>query len=178
MRKFVGLLVLVTMLVGLVALAGCGAKEGGITTPEGEIVYKDGKITVTSSNKEGTETSWSVSASTEKALGMPVPDNAELEKGSIAIIAAEGTPEEKWSGATFWSDTSEAELISWYRGELSSMTGFSDTSTVLDGQQVGLFSVGTGDGVKSVIVTAGMSGDPGKSKIVIGTATGAGISGK
>lgn len=177
MRKFVGLLVLVTMLVGLVALAGCGAKEGGITIPEGEIVYKDGKITVTSS-EEGTESTWSVSASTEKALGVPVPDKAELEKGSIAIIEAEGTPNEKWAGATFWSDDSAEMLISWYRGELSSMTGFTDTSTVLDGQQVGLFSVGVADGVKSVIVSAGMSGDPGKSKIVIGTATGAGISGK
>jgi hypothetical protein len=177
MRKFVGLLVLVTMLVGLVALAGCGAKEGGISTTEGKIVYKDGKITVTGA-KSGTESTWSVSTTSEKALGVPVPDKAELEKGSIAVIEAGGTPNEKWAGATFWSDESTEQLISWYRGELSSMTGFSDTSTVLDGQQVGLFSVGAGDSVKSVIVTAGMSGDPGKSKIVIGTATGVGVSGK
>ena len=177
MRKFVGLLVLVTMLVGLVALAGCGAKEGGISTTEGKIVYKDGKITVTGS-ESGTESTWSVSTSTEKALGVPVPDNAKLEKGSIALISSEGAPNSKWAGATFWSDESVEKLISWYRGELSSMTGFSDTSTVLDGQQVGLFSVGVSDSVKSVIVTAAMSGDPGKSKIVIGTAAGAGISGK
>lgn len=177
MRKFVGLLVLVTMLVGLVALAGCGAKEGGISTTEGKVVYKNGKITVTGA-KSGTESTWSVSTSTEKALGVPVPDKAELEKGSIALISSKGDPNEKWMGATFWSDEDVKALVSWYRGELSNESGFTDTSTTLDGQEVGLFSVGSSDTVKSVTVTPGMSGDPGKSKIVVGTVAGAGISGK
>lgn len=171
MRKYVGLLVLITLLVGLVAVAGCGAKdEGAITTPEGEVVLKDGDIVVTGA--EGDETTWTVSTLSEKALGVPVPDDAKLQSGSAAIVAAKGTPNEKWSGATFWSNEDVKALESWYRSELSGMTGFTDTSTVLDGQEVGLFSVGSGDSVKSVIVTAGMSGDPGKSKIVIGTAQG------
>lgn len=171
MRKFVGLLVLVTLLAGLVALAGCGAaKEGVITTPEGEIEYKEGEIIVTGA--EGDETTWTVNSLSEKALGVPVPDGAKVVKGSIAVIEAEGTPNEKWSGATFFTDEAQDSVSAWYKSELSGMTGFSDTSTTLDGQPVGLFSVGTGDTVKSVIVTPGLSGDPGKTKIVIGTAAG------
>jgi hypothetical protein len=171
MRKYVGLLVLVTLVAGLVALAGCGAvKEGVITTPEGEVQYKEGKIVVT--GEKGDETTWTVNSLSESALGVPVPDNAKLVKGSIAVIEAEGTPNEKWSGATFFTDDALDSVISWYKSEMGGMTGFSDTSTTLDGQQVGLFSVGTGDEVKSVIVTPGLSGDPGKTKIVVGTAAG------
>jgi hypothetical protein len=57
------------------------------------------------------------------------------------------------------------------------MTGFTDASTSQDGQQIGLFTVRTGDTAKSIIVGAGQSGDPGKTKIVIATASGAGITG-
>lgn len=171
MRKFVGMLVLVTMLVGLVALVGCEADdEGVISTPVGDIEFVDGKIIVV--NEEGDETTWTVSSASEQALGFPVPENVTLEKGSIAVVASEGAPDQKWTGATFWSEQTIEDLVTWYRGELETMAGFSDTSTELDGQQVGLFSIFEGGTRKSVVITPGMPKDPGKSKIVVGIAEG------
>jgi hypothetical protein len=176
MRRFIGLLVLVTLLVGLVAAAGCGKKEkDSVTTPEGTVKYntETKKIEVT---KDGETTTWNVNTLSEKALGVPVPDNAELQKGSAAIISGSDV-DQKWSGATFWSDEALDTVTAWYKEELSGMTGFQDASTEQDGVKIGLFTVRTGDSAKSVIVGAGQSGDPGKTKIVIATAAGEGITG-
>ena len=175
MRRFIGLLLLVTLLVGLVAAAGCGKKSGIITTPQGDVKYDSAKneIQVTSNGKTKT---WSVQSLSEKALGVPVPSNTKLQEGSAAIIS-ETDGNQKWSGATFWSSDATDSVISWYKEKLSGMTGFIDASTNQDGQQIGLFTVRTGDTAKSIIVGAGQSGDPGKTKIVIATAAGAGISG-
>jgi hypothetical protein len=175
MRKIVGLLVLATLLIGLVAAAGCAKKEGVITTPMGDVEYESSKNEILVTNK-GQSTTWSVSEQSEKALGVPVPSHAKLEKGSAAVISTEdGT--EKWAGATFWSPESVDTVIAWYKDKLSGMAGFSDTSTKTDGQPIGLFSVRTGDTVKSIVAGAGQGGDPGKTKIVISTAAGSKITG-
>jgi hypothetical protein len=56
MRRFMGLLVLVTLLVGLVAAAGCAKKTGVVTTPQGDVKYNaaNGEIEVTSGGKTKT----------------------------------------------------------------------------------------------------------------------------
>ncbi len=166
MRKCVGILVLVALLAGLVAVVvGCGAQEGVITTPQGELQYKAGKITLRAA-EGGKETTWAVTQASANAIGVPVPDSAKVEQGSVAVVK-QTNGKEKWTGATFWDDETVDQVIAFYRSELSSMDGFVDTSTNLDGQNVGLFTVKSGSDVKSVIVTAGQSGDPGKTKIVI-----------
>jgi hypothetical protein len=175
MRRFIGLLVLVTLLVGLVAAAGCAKKGGVVTTPQGDVKYDSTKneIQVTS---DGKTKAWSVQSLSEKALGVSVPANAKLQSGSAAVIS-QTDGNQKWSGATFWSSEAADNIISWYKEQLSGMTGFIDASTSQDGQKIGLFTVRTGDTAKSIIVGAGQSGDPGKTKIVIATAAGAGITG-
>lgn len=171
MRKCVGTLVLVALLAGLVAVvAGCGEEEGVITTPLGELQYKEGKITVTTEDGEE-EIQWTVRQAEADALGIPVPDEAELEKGSAAVVRQEDG-RQAWTGATYWSDMAVDEVINFYRERLGSNTGFVDTSTKLDGDEVGLFSFEDEDSVKSVIVSAGKSGDPGKTKITMAVAKG------
>jgi hypothetical protein len=175
MKKVIGLLVLVTLLAGLVAVAGCAKEEEAIVTPEGRVTYEDGKITIKGDEETVT---WTVSEAGEKVLGVPVPENAELEKGSVAVVeGTEGAPEEKWAGATFYSPDSIDQVIEWYKSELSGKKGFTDTSTELDGQKVGLFSIRSGDIIKSVIVNPGGAGGPGQSVIVIATAEGTEVPG-
>jgi hypothetical protein len=174
MRRFVGLLVLVTLLVGLMAAAGCGKKESGVVvTPEGNVKYnsKTNEIEVTSDGKTKT---WGVQELSQKALGVPVPSDAKLQSGTAAVISQTGG-NQKWSGATFWSPETVDAVIAWYKKELSGMQGFQDASTEQDGVKIGLFTVRTGKDAKSIIVGAGQSGDPGKTKIVIATAAGPGV---
>jgi hypothetical protein len=93
------------------------------------------------------------------------------------VVISESGGNQKWSGATFWSPDAVDSVISWYKQELSGMSGYMDASANQDGQQIGLFSVRTGDTAKSIIIGAGQKGDPGKTKIVIATAAGAGVTG-
>jgi hypothetical protein len=176
MRRFMGLLVLVTLLVGLIAAGGCGGtKSGTINTPEGNISYDAAKkqVTVTSNGKT---TTWSVQSAAEATLGVPVPSNAKVQQGSVAVVSTtEGN--QKWSGATYWSPDDVNTVVEYYKSQLSGMTGYTDASTTQDGVLIGLFAVRTGDSTKSIVVGAGKSGDPGKTKIVISTATGTGITG-
>ena len=53
MRRYVGLLVLVALLAGVIAAAGCGTTQKGITTPEGQVQYNSSKNEVTVSNSKG-----------------------------------------------------------------------------------------------------------------------------
>ena len=171
MRRYFGLLVLVALLAGLIATAGCGTAKNGIATPEGQVKYDASKKQVTVSGTKGEEKTWTVKSSSEAALGVPVPSNAKVEKGSVAVVSST-SGSEKWSGATLWSPDDVTKVVSFYTDKLSGMTGFTDTSTTQDGQQIGLFSVKSGSEIKSVVVGAGQTDDPGKTKIVIATATG------
>ena len=175
MRRFIGLLVLVTLLVGLVAAAGCGKKGGVITYPQGDVKYDSAKNEI-QKTENGKTSTWSVQSLSEKALGVPVPSNAKLQSGSAAVIS-ETNGNQKWSGATFWSKDATDSVISWYKEKLSGMTGYKDASANQDGQLIGLFSVRTGETAKSIVIGAGQSGDPGKTEIIITTLAGEGITG-
>ncbi len=172
MRRYVGVLVLVVLLAGLIAAAGCGTSTKGITTPEGKVQYDSAKNQVSVTGSSGEEKAYTVKSTTEAALGVPIPSSATVERGSVAIISST-TGSEKWSGATLWSPDDLATVMSFYTDKLAGMTGYTDMSTVQDGQQIGLFTVRTGSETKSIVVGTGSAGDPGKTKIVIATATGA-----
>lgn len=172
MRRYVGVLVLVVLLAGLIAAAGCGTSTKGIATPEGRVQYdsKTHQVSVTGSSSE--EKTYTVKSTTEAALGVPVPSSAKVEKGSVAVISST-TGSEKWSGATLWSPDDVNTVISFYTDKLAGMSGYTNMSTVQEGQQIGLFTVKSGGETKSIVVGAGSAGDPGKTKIVIATVTGA-----
>ena len=175
MKRLVGLIVVATLLATVVALvAGCGttkeSKEGtSVVVPSGQVsVKKSGKgITIT---KGKVKTTWTATTLSEKALGFPVPSSATLLKGSALEV---NKSPEKWRGATFYTDDPTNLVIDYYKSQLSGMEGFSDTSTTIGGQMVGLFSVRSGSTTKSVNIRTAESGEQGKTWIDIATASNA-----
>jgi hypothetical protein len=178
MKRLVGLILVVAMVAGFLALvAGCGttpeSKEGsGVVVPQGQVsVKKSGNsITIT---KNGTSKTWTAASASEKALGFPVPSSATLVKGT-AIQVSTSSGSEKWSGASFYTNDTVESTIAYYKSQLSSMEGFSNTSTTIGGKPVGLFSTQSGNTVKSVIIKTSEPGEQGKTWIQIAVAAGAG----
>lgn len=178
MRRVVGLLIVVALVSGLLAVmaSGCGktTTEGqSIITPEGTVTVKKSgnSVTVTKGSKK---TTWTAATASEKALDFPVPADATLVKGT-AVEVSSSAESEKWSGATFYSQDATDAVINYYKAKLSGMSGYSDTSTTINNQMVGLFSVASGDSVKSVIIRSAAEGEQGKTWIQIATAQGAGV---
>jgi len=179
MKRLVGLILVVAMLAGFLALvAGCGttkeSKEGtSVVVPEGQVsVKKSGNdITIT---KNGVKTTWTATSPSGKALGVPVPSEATIVKGT-AIQVTTSSGGEKWSGASFYTKDTVDSTIAYYKSQLSGMEGYSDTSKTIGGQMVGLFSIQSGNTVKSVIIKASEAGEQGKTWIQIATASGAGV---
>jgi hypothetical protein len=179
MRRLVGLIIVVAILAGLVAVmaSGCGTSttSGGtaIITPQGKITIKKTGNTIVVT-KGSRKTTWTAATTSEKALGFPVPSDATLVKGTAIEVSS--TPgSEKWLGATFYTTDATDAVINFYKAKLSSMSGYSDTSTTINNQMVGLFSITSGDTVKSVIIRGAASGEQGKTWIQIATAAGAGV---
>jgi len=171
MKKFISLLLFSTLLIGLLAVIGCGEEEAGnVETSSGSIKYtvKGDKVQVTS---EGKTTTYTVQEVSEKALGVPIPGNAKVEEGSIAALTGSKSGA-VWEGAAFWTPDEVTKVIDWYKNELKGTSGLKDTSTVLDGQPVGLFEVQGGGSTKSIVVSAASS-SKGKTQIQIATISGA-----
>jgi len=175
MRRLVGIILVAALLAGIVALAaGCGTKESaegsGIIAPTGKVTVKKTGNSITITKGKTTKT-WTAATASEKALGFPVPSSGKLVSGT-AIEVKSGNAE-KWLGATFYTTDSVDATISYYKTQLSGMEGFSDTSTTLSNQPVGLFSIKSGNTVKSVIIRASETGEQGKTWIQIATVSGA-----
>ena len=176
MRRLVGIILVAALLAGIVAIAaGCGttkesAEGSGIIAPTGKVTVKKSgnQITIT---KGSTTKTWTASSTSEKALGFPVPSSAKLVSGTAIEVKSGST--EKWLGATFYTPDSVDATISYYKTQLSGMEGFSDTSTTLNNQPVGLFSIKSGSTVKSVIIRPAEAGEQGKTWIQVATVTGA-----
>jgi hypothetical protein len=141
--------------------------------PQGKVTVKKSgnEITIT---KNGVKKTWTTTSASEKALGFPVPSSATVVKGT-AIEVSSKTGGEKWSGASFYTNDDVQTTINYYTTQLSGMEGYSDTSTTIGGQMVGLFSIQSGNTVKSVIIKAAAEGEQGKTWIQIATASGAGV---
>ena len=176
MRRLVGIILVVALLAGIVALvAGCGTKESaegtGVIAPTGKVMVKKSGNVITITKGKTTKT-WTVATTSEKALGFPVPSSAKLVSGTAITVLSGGA--EKWLGATFYTDDDVNATTSYYKTQLSGMEGFSDTSTNMSNQPVGLFSVKSGNTVKSVSIRASEAGEQGKTWIQIETVSGAG----
>jgi hypothetical protein len=177
MRKLVGALLIIVLLTGLViVVAGCGTSEKtegtGIVTPGGKVsVKKSGnEVTIT---KNGVSKTWTAQTIEAKTLGFPLPNNSKLLTGTLIQVSTSGG-QDKWLGGTFYSTDVVNTVISYYKAQLSGMEGYSDTSTTMNGQPVGLFSVQSGNTVKSVIIRTAETGEQGKTWVQIATSTGAG----
>jgi hypothetical protein len=173
MRRVVGSVLVLALVAGLLALAaGCGQQtsSGGIITPQGKITVKKSGSSVTVTKNGKTQT-WDTATIAQKALGVPVPSDAKLISGTAIQVSKSA---EKWQGATFYTNDEVPAVMNYYKAQLSKMSGFSDTSTTLSNQPVGLYSVQSGGTVKSVIVRAAESGEQGKTWIQIATVAGAG----
>lgn len=170
MRKTLGLILVAIILSALiVGVTGCGAKESGaVLTPSGSVsIKKNGnKVEVT---KDGKTTTWTAETTNEKNLAFPIPDTAKLVKGTA--IEATGPGSEKWIGGSFYSDDDINTVIAYYKDKLTGMEGFTDTSKTMSGQMVGLFSVKSGDTIKSVIIKPAEQGEQGKTWIQVSSAS-------
>lgn len=170
MRKLLGSILVAILLAALVVgVTGCGAKETGeILTPAGSVdIERDGnKIKVT---RNGVTRTWTAETADEKAIGFPLPQNAELVRGTALRVVGPGS--ERWIGGSFFVNEATDAVISFYREELSEMEGFTDTSKEINGEMTGLFSVSAGSEIKSVIIKPSEHGEEARTWLQISTAS-------
>jgi len=168
MKKMLVLLLITALVMGVVALAGCGEKKVTIEGEEGEveITEKDGEVTMT--GEEGD--SFTTKEISEKDLGIPLYPGAKVQEGTAASVTTEGTDGTE-SGAIAILETKDSvsEVVAWYKSELSGKTGFVDTSMAIEGQEVGMFSYQDGDLLKSVII--GSNDETGTTEIVLSSSS-------
>jgi len=146
MKRALMLFMLLGLVVGLLAITGCGGKKTTIETPEGEITvgqeggeatYEtgEGQVTVkegegesTVANGEGAITS-SDKPPTEEQLGAPIYPDAGYVPGSGGTASATGAEGQFTTAGGEWT-TKDAydKVVSWYKGKLGNPT-YEETST-------------------------------------------------
>ena len=144
MKKMLVLLLITALVMGVVALAGCGEKKVTIEGEDGEvdITEKDGDVSVTDEGGDTTKITTDVS---EDDLGVPFYPGAEVTMGSVVSSSGEG-------GASLSTKDSIAEVSAWYKDKLSGEPSFVDTSMDIEGEEVGWFSFQSGDSVATVMI--------------------------
>lgn len=172
MKKLLVLLLVTALVMGIVAIAGCGEKKVTVETDEGdiEVTEKDGKVT-TSDGEGETYTAEKIDV---KDIGIPIYPGAKLQEDSAAAITSEGADgEETGSVAVMETKDPVSEVIAWYKNELSGKTGFTDASMAMEGEEVGMLYFQDGDEVKSVII--GANEETGATEIVLSSGSGEGM---
>lgn len=158
MKEAMIALVLLTLVLSLALVVGCGNKEGEVKVSE-----KDGKVTV--SGEEGDSTyEWSDKAPTEAQLGVPIYPGADYvagSGGSGSVSSTEG--EATVAGAEFTTTDSFSKVVDWYTSELGAPMMTTDTeATWMSGIESMQSGTGSGD-LTTVVVTK----EDGKVKIGI-----------
>ena len=166
MKKFIGVMLVAMLVVGLAALGGCGGKKTTTVTKTGEIETNEGTTTVTTV--------------TEKDIGVPIYPGAKMDKNSAGTVKSKNEKGvEVWSAAVLWTEDPVSEVIAWYRDELKGKPGFTDLtqglSSTVTGEQTGLFAFQEGDAFKMVAIGAGNVDHPGKTEIAITSGSGPGV---
>ena len=167
MKKFIGVMLVAMLVVGLAALGGCGGKKTTTVTKTGEIETNDGTTTVT-----GTIT--------EKEIGIPIYPGAKMDENAAGTVKSKNEKgEEVWSAAVLWTDDPVSEVVAWYRDKLKGKPGFTDLTQGLSmsatEQQMGMFAFQEGDAFKMVTVAEGTVDHPGKTEIAITSGSGPGV---
>lgn len=163
MKKFIGLMLVALLVLGLAALVGCG----GTKTGEVEVETEEGTTTVS-----GTIT--------EKDLGVPIYPGAKMDENSAGTVKSQNEKgEEVWTAAILWTDDSVSEVIDWYRDKLKGKPQFTDLtqgiSTSATGQEMGMFAFQEDDAFKMVTIAKGTVDHPGKTEIAITSGSGPGV---
>ena len=168
MKKVLVLLLVAAMVVGVLALAGCGEKKVTVETEEGavEVTEENGEVTMTGEEGEKVTTE----EVSEDDLGIPIYPGSKVQEGTAASVTTE-TADGTESGALAVLETDDpiSKVIAWYKDKLSGETGFTDTSMAMEGEEIGMFSFQDGDLLKSVII--GTSDETGKTEIVLSSST-------
>jgi len=166
MKKFIGVMLVAMLVVGLAALGGCGGKKITTVTKTGEIETDEGTTTVTTV--------------TEKDIGVPIYPGAKMDKNSAGTVKSKNEKGvEVWSAAVLWTEDPVSEVIAWYRDELKGKPGFTDLtqglSSTVTGEQMGMFAFQEGDAFKMVTIAEGTVDHPGKTEIAITSGSGPGV---
>lgn len=164
MKKFIGVMLVAMLVVGLAALGGCGCNE---TNKTGEIETNEGTTTVT-----GTIT--------EKEIGIPIYPGAKMDENAAGTVRSKNEKgEEVWSAAVLWTNDSVSEVIAWYRDKLKGKPGFTDLTQGLSVSatelQMGMFAFQEGDAFKMVTIARGTADHPGRTEIAITSGSGPGV---
>ncbi|MDD3717201.1 MAG: hypothetical protein PHP28_00880 [Actinomycetota bacterium] len=120
MKKILVLLMLLTLVAGLVAVAGCGDDKKTVSTPMGDVTVEEEGGEVTYQTEEGDVTyDYSDEAPSEEDLGAPIYPDAEYVEGSGGVVS--GSSEEgefTTAGAEFTTSDSFADVVDFYTDEL------------------------------------------------------------
>lgn len=157
MKKALAVLMILILALGAATLVGCGEekKEVKVETEEGDVKIDTEKGDV----EVSTETP------DEEEMDIPVYPGADAVENAAGSVTEGGST---FAAREYITDDSVAEVLAWYRGELSGEESFLDMSTA----QGGLLSYQSDDLIKTVTVAPGTGEQAGKTLIVLSTATG------
>ena len=163
MKKFIGLMLVALLVLGLAALVGCDDTKTG----EVEVETEEGRTTVSG-------------GVTEKDLGVPIYPGAKMDENAAGTVKSQNEKgEEVWTAAVLWTDDSVSEVVAWYRNKLKDKPQFTDLtqgiSTTATDQEMGLFAFQEGDAFKMVTIGEGTVDHPGKTEIAITSGSGPGV---
>lgn len=120
MKKILVMLMLLALVAGLVAIAGCGDDKKTVETPLGDVTVEEDGGEITYETEEG-DVTYDVSdeAPSEDDLGAPIYSDAEYVPGSGGVVS--GSSEEgefTTAGAEFTTSDSFDDVVEFYTDEL------------------------------------------------------------
>jgi hypothetical protein len=160
MKRFIGLMLVALLVLGLAALVGCGGTKTTTVTEEGKTTVSGGV--------------------TEKDLGVPIYPGAKMDENAAGTVKSQNEKGEAvYTAAVLWTDDSVSEVIDWYRAKLKDKSQFTDLTqgigTSAAGQEMGMFAFQEGNTFKMVTITKGTVDHPGKTEIAITSGSGPGV---
>lgn len=169
MKKVIVIMMLLGLVIGLLAVTGCGNDEKTVKTPYGDVTVEEDGGQVTYESEEG-DVTYDVSDKppTEAELGAPIYPDAEYVPGSGGTVT--GSSEEgefATAGAEFTTTDSFEDVLDFYTAELGEplyqdpTTG--EASWMLDMGETSFTVVTISDEGSQVSISIGrMAGDMGQ----------------
>lgn len=165
MRKAIGLALLLIIISGLILLAGCGRKP---VLDYEELMEGKKKGEIKLKTEEG-ETTVSKGID-EEELCAPIYPGAQLDEDTTQTTEATGDEGQIGiASATFRTTDAVADVIAWYRNELSGESEFKEMASPTAGRETGVLSYKSGD--RSVNITISKDRED-QSKTVISIISG------